>query len=118
MVNNIKSYYDKLSLEQKNALLNLRKIILEQTPDSVETFSYGMPCFKYKNKYLICIGAFKNHMSIFPGGEATEAFKDDLKKFKTSKGTIQFTTDNKISSDLLIKIIKHRVESIESSLNN
>lgn len=88
--------------------------IIKNAPDSTIYMSYGMPCFKYKGKYLIGVGAFKDHLSLFPGGEVTKKFKVELKEFKTSKGTIQFTTENTIPLDLIRKIIKFRIGQIDS----
>lgn len=109
-------YCSGLNSLQLQIFHEFKKLVEAHAPGSVEIFSYGMPCFKYKNKYLIGIGVFKNHMSIFPGSEITELFKDELKNYKTSKGTVQFTAKNKIPDNLLVKIIRQRVKYIEESL--
>lgn len=47
-----------------------------------------MPTY-WKNRNLIQFAAFKNHIGRYPGAAAVEAFADQLKEYRTSKGTIQ-----------------------------
>jgi uncharacterized protein YdhG (YjbR/CyaY superfamily) len=58
-------------------------------PETTETISYGIPAFKYKGT-LVWFAAFSNHCSLFPTASVIEAFKNELKGFSTSKGTIHF----------------------------
>lgn len=106
MDNNLLDYYGKLSSEQKETLLNLRREILNQAPGAIEVFSYGMPVYKYKDKYLIGINAARHHYAIYPGSEPIEKLKDELTSYSTSKGTIRFTKEKPMDSNLLIKIIE------------
>jgi uncharacterized protein YdhG (YjbR/CyaY superfamily) len=98
---------------QKKELERVRKIVKTMVPDTEEVISYGLPTLKYKGKNLIHFAAFKDHMSVFPGGGPTELLKEKLKDFKTSKGTIQFTTENPIPEELLKEIILLCIESVE-----
>jgi uncharacterized protein YdhG (YjbR/CyaY superfamily) len=93
--------------EARVALARLRQIIGEEAPEAKECISYGMPGYKL-NGYLLGFAAFKNHCSLFPGGTA-EDFAADLKGFKTSKGTIQFTPDQPIPEEIVRKIVRARV---------
>src|SRR5215469_6908238 len=58
-------------------------------PEASETISYRIPAFKYKGM-LVWFGAFSDHCSLFPGAGIIEAFKDELKRYRIAKGTIQF----------------------------
>jgi uncharacterized protein YdhG (YjbR/CyaY superfamily) len=78
-------------------------------PEATETISYGMPAFRYKGA-LIGFAAFSKHCSLFPmGSSAIEQFRDELKGFQTSKGTIQFTVEKPLPAALVKKIVKARV---------
>lgn len=109
----IDSYLEKVSSSQKEELGRIRKIVKKEVPEAVEQISYGMPGFKYKNKYLIGYGAFKNHMSIFPTSQPIEQLKEKLSAYEISKGTIQFTKDNLLSEALIIDLIKARLSQID-----
>ncbi len=107
-----KSVDEYIAAAPKNVqtiLQDLRKVIKEAAPDAEETISYKMPAFK-QNGVLVYFAAFKDHIGFFPTGEGVDAFKEELKGYKTSKGTIQFPYDKPIPYDLVRKIVKHRIE--------
>jgi uncharacterized protein YdhG (YjbR/CyaY superfamily) len=80
-------------------------------PGATETISYGMPAFKYEGK-LVWYAAFSKHCSLFPSAAAIEAFREELKGFTISKGTIQFAIDKPLPTALVQKIVKRRVAQI------
>jgi uncharacterized protein YdhG (YjbR/CyaY superfamily) len=82
-------------------------------PEATEAISYGIPAFKYKGT-LIWFAAFANHCSLFPTASVIEEFKDELKGFTTSKGTIHFPTDKPLPNALVKKMVKARLAQIES----
>src|SRR5438552_18999353 len=77
-------------------------------PEATETISYGMPAFKYKG-VLVWFAAFSKHCSLFPTAPLVEAFKNELKGFSTSKGTIHSTSDKPLPTALVKKPVKPRV---------
>ena len=82
-------------------------------PEATETISYRIPAFKYKG-VLVWFAAFSNHCSLFPTASIVEAFKNELKGFSTSKGTIHFPTDKPLPAALVRKMVKARVAQNES----
>ena len=81
-------------------------------PDATEVISYGIPTFKHKG-LLLWFAAFSNHCSLFPGASVIEAFKNELKDFPTSKGTIRFPVDKPLSAALVKKLVKARIAQNE-----
>ena len=82
-------------------------------PEATEAITYRIPTFKYKGS-LLAFAAFKNHCSLFPMSMAViAAFKDELKGFHTSKGTIHFPLDKPLPAALLKKMVKARVAQNE-----
>jgi len=81
-------------------------------PGATETISYKIPAFRH-GEVLIWFAAFANHCSIFPTARIIEQFKNDLKAFTISKGTIQFPTDKPFPASLLKKMVKARLTQIE-----
>jgi uncharacterized protein YdhG (YjbR/CyaY superfamily) len=63
---------------------------------------------------LVWYAAFSNHCSLFPTAAVVEAFKNELKGFSTSKGTIHFPTDTPVPTALVKKLVKARVAQDES----
>jgi uncharacterized protein YdhG (YjbR/CyaY superfamily) len=77
-------------------------------PETTEIISYKIPAFKHK-KVLVWYAAFSNHCSLFPTAAVIEEFKDELKDFSTSKGTIHFPLDKPMPVELIKKMVKERL---------
>ena len=82
-------------------------------PEATEVISYRMPAFKH-NRVLVWFAAFSDHCSLFPTAAIIEKFKNELKPFSTSKGTIQFPTNKPLPMALIKKLVKARVAQNES----
>ncbi len=82
-------------------------------PEATEGISYGIPAFRHKG-ILVWYAAFSDHCSLFPTASVVEAFKDELKDFDTSKGTIRFPVDKPLPAALVRKLVKARVAQNES----
>lgn len=111
----VDTYLAGLVPAQKKELERIRTLVKKTFPDTEETISYGMPTFKYKGKILIHYAGFKNHMSIFPTADPLmySNLGKQLEKFRTSKGTLQFTEDNPIPDSLIKELLAIRVKTIE-----
>jgi uncharacterized protein YdhG (YjbR/CyaY superfamily) len=101
--------------EPARSTLNKMRAAIRSTvpPEATETISYGMPAFKHKG-VLVWFAAFSNHCSLFPTASVIEAYKNELKGFSTSKGTIHFPTDKPLPTTLVKKLVKARVAQNES----
>ena len=99
----------------RRTLNKVRAAIRSAMPaGATEAISYRMPVFKYKGRPLLWFAAFSNHCSLFPMNPSViEEFKDELKGYRTSKGTIQFPLDKPLSAALLKKMVKVRIAQNE-----
>jgi len=97
----------------RSTLKKVRAVIRSVVPrEATEVISYRIPTFKYK-EMLVSFAAFSNHCSLFPGASPLEAFKDELKDFHTSKGTIQFPVDKPLPAALVKKLVRARIAENE-----
>ena len=108
-------YLDKITPSQKVEFERIRKIVKELVPEVEETISYGIPTFKHKGTYLLYFGTFKDHMSLFPGAGIIGELKEEFKRYKVAKGTLQFTSEKPIAKELVKKIIAIRLKSISKN---
>ena len=69
-------------------LREIRDAIRGALPKAEERISWSMPTF-WKKYNIIQFAAAKKHVGLYPGPEAVEEFREQLKDYKTSKGTIQ-----------------------------
>ena len=86
-------------------LERLREIIHEAIPDAEETISWSMPTFR-KGKNLIHFAAFKKHIGLYPGGEATAVFAEKLTDLDVSKGAVRLPHDRELPEALIAEIAK------------
>ena len=111
---NIDEYLAGVPEPARSTLNKMRAAIRSAVPpEATETISYRIPAFKHKG-VLVWFAAFSDHCSLFPTAAVIEAFKNELKGFSTSKGTIQFPTDKPLPTALIKKMMKARVAQNES----
>jgi uncharacterized protein YdhG (YjbR/CyaY superfamily) len=111
---NIDEYLARVPDPARSTLNKIRAVIRSVVPrEATETISYGIPAFKHKG-VLVWFAAFSKHCSLFPGSSVLEAFKNELKGFKTSKGTIQFPVDKPLPVALVKKLVKARLAQNEN----
>ena len=106
-------YLARVPEPARSTLNKVRAAIRSVAPkESEEVISYGIPAFKHK-KVLVWYAAFSDHCSLFPTASVIEKFKEELKDYRVSKGTIHFPTDKPLPSALLKKMVKARLAQIE-----
>jgi uncharacterized protein YdhG (YjbR/CyaY superfamily) len=114
-VNAIDDYLSGVPQEQRAALDALREAVAEAAPGATEGISYGMPAFRYRGRPLVGFAAFKRHCSLFPmGHDVLDELGDEVADFRTAKGTLQFTPDKPIPHSLVGKIVRARMQEIET----
>ncbi|MGC2556148.1 MAG: DUF1801 domain-containing protein [Candidatus Sulfotelmatobacter sp.] len=109
----VDEYLERVPEPSRTTLNKVRKVIRSVAPpEATEGISYGIPTFKYKGM-LASFAAFSDHCSLFPGAGPTIEFKNELKNFQTSKGTIRFAPDKPLPVALLRKLVKARIAENE-----
>ena len=110
----VDEYLARVSEPARSTLNKVRAAIRSVVPsETTEGISYGIPMFKYKG-LLVGFAAFSNHCSLFPTSMAVmKTFKNELKSFETSKGTIRFPLDEPPPVALVRKLVKARLAEKE-----
>ncbi|MDQ2975239.1 MAG: DUF1801 domain-containing protein [Acidobacteriota bacterium] len=109
----VDEYLAGVPKEARATLEKLRKAIKAAAPKASEVISYQMPMYK-QNGMLVGFAAFKDHCSLFPGPAVIKAHQEELKSYKTSKGTIRFPSDKSLPAALVKKLIKTRIQENEA----
>ena len=89
----------------QSRLDEIRAILRKALPEAEECISWSMPTYR-KGRNIIHFAAFKKHIGVYPGGEATEKFAEELAEYDTSKGTIRLSYDRELPEDLLVRIAR------------
>ena len=110
MTNTLIDEYINAQDESIRDRLNLvRDTIRAAIPEAEECISYKMPTYR-KGRNIIHFAAAKNHIGIYPGPEAIEAFADRLKGYKTSKGALQLPNSRELPLELIREIAQYSYE--------
>jgi len=107
----VDAYLAKISEPARSTLQKVRARIRSAAPrDATEILSYGIPTFRHNGRNVVAYAAFKNHCSLFPlQASLIDGMADELKNYRTSKGTLQFSLEKPLPAALLKKIVKARV---------
>ena len=110
----VDAYLAKLPEPARATLEKVRATIRSVVPaETTEGLSYGMPAFRFKGA-LVAYAAFKDHCSFFPcQASLIDQMKDELKNYRTSKGTLQFPLDKPLPAALVKKMVKARIAENE-----
>ena len=105
----IDEYVKDFPVDVQKKLKEIRATIKKIAPDAKEIISYQMPTF-YLNGNLVHFAAFKNHIGFYPTPSGIKEFIQELKPYKSAKGSVQFPIDKPLPMDLISRIVRFRVE--------
>jgi uncharacterized protein YdhG (YjbR/CyaY superfamily) len=109
----ITEYIKAAPKEAQKKLREMRACIRTSAPGAKESLKWGMPVYSLR-RILVTFAAHKRHIGFYPTPSAVRAFANDLSKFVTARGSIQFPLEKPLPLPLIRKITALRVrESIE-----
>jgi len=97
----------------RKALRDIREAIRSAAPNAEEVISYQMPAYK-QNGMVVFFAGYKNHIGFYPTGSGIENFKNEIAKYKGSKGAVQFPLDKPLPLPLIKKIVKFKLKENEA----
>lgn len=112
----VNGYIQQFPEEISEKLRLMRNLIRKAAPNAEEYISYGMPAYKL-NGILVYFAAFKNHIGLYATPSGHSAFENELSKYKSGKGSVQFPHDQPLPQGLISKIVKFRVKENTERLN-
>jgi uncharacterized protein YdhG (YjbR/CyaY superfamily) len=107
--NSIDEYIAGFPPETQAVLEELRALIKANAPGATETISYAIPTFDLNGRHLVHFAGYARHVGFYPIPSGLEAFKEDLKPYKVGKGSVQFSLNQPLPTDLIRRIIEFRV---------
>lgn len=95
-------------------LRQLRKLIRDAAPQASEFISYQIPYYDFHGR-MVYFAAFKDHISFFVPGKATEKFAAQLKRYRKprqSTATIILPLDEPLPATLISALVKARAKEL------
>jgi len=107
----VDDYMAALPDAQRATLEELRQTIRAAAPEATEMIAYQMPGLRIHGTLLVSYAAFKSHYSLFPAsGAVIGALGEELTPFLSGKATLRFPADRPIPADLVIRIVRVRLD--------
>lgn len=98
--------------EDVQAILQcVRSAIRKAVPHAEEVISYQIPAYKLHGGPVLSFAGWKQPYSLYPANDRlVEAFKDELARYKVSKGTIRFPLSQAVPVKLIERVAKFRAK--------
>ena len=97
----------------QSALNRVRSTIRKAVPQAEETISYKMPTYRLHGERILFFAGWKRHYSLYPATKRIVAtFKQELRPYEISKGTIRFPLSEPIPAKLIERIVKFRAKEV------
>jgi uncharacterized protein YdhG (YjbR/CyaY superfamily) len=107
----VTSYIDRVPETSRQLFDKLRATIRSAAPrQATEIISYSIPALRHDG-VTVWYAAFSKHCSLFPGSALIYVHKSELKGYKVSKGTIQFSVGQALPSALIKKLVRERFKA-------
>lgn len=112
-IETIDQYIAQFSKDEQIRMNHLKDLILNVCPDAEQRMSWGMPTFFYQGNNLVHFAQNKNHLGFYPANTGVEMFKERLKNFVCTKGSIHIPHDMKFPDKLIKDIVSFRMKENE-----
>ena len=113
----IDEYIAHFPTTTQKVLQEIRETIQKAVPNAKETISYKMPEFK-QNGILVYFAGYAKHIGFYPTALGIEAFKNEFRNYKWSKGAVQFPLDKPMPLDLIARITRFNAEKDLENVTN
>ncbi len=110
----VDEYIRQFSPGTQELLEKMRKSILSVAPEAEESINYQIPTYKTKGKNMVHFAAFKNHIGFYPSPSGILAFKEELSKYKTSKGAVQFPLKEELPIHMIMEMVRFRLKEMNT----
>jgi uncharacterized protein YdhG (YjbR/CyaY superfamily) len=108
----IDEYIADFPPETQKVLMELRALINSFAPGAEELISYAIPTFNLSGRHLVHFAGYARHIGFYPTASGIEAFREELKPYKSAKGSVQFPLGRPLPRDLIRRIVEFRVEQV------
>ena len=89
----------------QRVLEEIRNRVAAAAPGVAESISYDIPTFKVGGKVVIYVGAWKNHVAVYPVPEGDAQLQHDVAPYRSGKGTLRFSRTEPFPYELLDRLV-------------
>ena len=107
----IAGYIRAAPREGQPHLRRLYVILKSVAPEAEEAIKWGTPFF-VEPRFLFAFSAHKAHLNFAPTAAMFKAFRKELEKHKTTKGTVQIPYSKPLPEDLVRKMADYCLRDV------
>ena len=97
----------------RSALLEVRNAIRIAVPEAEELIGYNMPRYRLHGTVFMHFAGWKDHYSLYAATKSVlAAFKSELRRYETERGTIRFPLSEPVPATLIERIAKLRAKEV------
>jgi uncharacterized protein YdhG (YjbR/CyaY superfamily) len=111
----IDEYIAGFPIDVQEILETIRNTIKKAVPDAEEAIKYQIPTFVL-NGNLVHFAAFKNHIGFYPTPSGIEAFSQELSRYKSARGSVQFPINEPMPLTLIDRMVRFRVKEAKAGI--
>jgi uncharacterized protein YdhG (YjbR/CyaY superfamily) len=109
----VAEYLAAMTDEQRATVEQLLATVRAAVPEAEETFSYGLPGFRFAGRPLAWVAAWKRHYSLYPVNVAqVAALAAPGDVYEAEKGTLRIPSDAAVPYGLVTRIVQARAGEI------
>lgn len=111
----IDDYLKGVPQDRRRSLEDLRSKIRSIVPDAEECISYGIPAFRLDGAVIAGFCATSKGCSYFPfSGSTLRTLARDLARYDRTKSSLHFSANAPLSTTLVRKLIKARINETKN----
>jgi uncharacterized protein YdhG (YjbR/CyaY superfamily) len=111
----VDEYISSAPSECRAKLRQIRKIIREVAPKSLERISYGMPFYGYNGR-LAYFRLGRGYIVLYIPPIPFFEYTDEMKEYMSSKSSFQFLLNQKLPISMIKKVLTARKEFNEGTV--
>ena len=110
----VDEYLAGLQADRREALTELRAIVLSEAPDAVETMKYRMPTYEYQGGVLCAFASQKQYMSLYMDTDLVEVHRAELAGLSVGKSCIRFRKLDKLPLETVRTMLRETLQNLGS----
>ena len=115
-ITSVDEYIQSFPKDVQVTLGKVRRTLHKMVPGAVDVISYGIPCLKLDNRYLVYFAGWKKHVSLYPIPSGTPAYRKKISRYVAGKGTLKFPLTENIPLDIVEDTVKYLLKDKKGSL--
>lgn len=110
----VDEYIAALEDPAASRLRELRELARETVPEASEALKWGSPAYLHpRGTILFVCSAHRSHANFTVTPSTREAFAEELTEFENGKGSVKLPYATPVPTDLLRRMIVHRLREYE-----